>query len=321
MDENEEKKENENIEETESELENNITNDETDNDIQSDEQENYEDNQEENDENEENPSFDENAQSNIKKEKSKKIIDKLISLVILIVCICGLIYSGKMLYTWILNNIKSNSVINDVNEIAKVPDVEDDEDPGVRFGIDFEALTAYNSDVVGWIRIPRTSINYSVVQGRTNNDYLRHSIDGTWNEFGWIFMDYKNDPNFTDRNTIIYGHHIVSGLMFADLSYIYNNQLGNDVDIQIYRKDYRLLTYKVFSTYICDPESYYLSTVFANDEKYQEFLDTIKDRSVIDFHQSLTTDDTILTLSTCTTDAKRRIVVHAKLVSNVEMPR
>ena len=53
----------------------------------------------------------------------------------------------------------------------------------------------------------------------------------TWNEFGWPFLDYKNSPDFTDRNTVIYGHNIVSGLMFADLANIYNGSLGNDVTI------------------------------------------------------------------------------------------
>ena len=255
------------------------------------------------------------------KSKSGKIIDKIISLIILIVCICGLIYSGYKLYNWVLNNIKSNDIMNTVNDIAGVPDIDENEDPGVEFGIDFPGLIAYNPDVVGWIRIPKTSISYSIVQGESNNTYLRHSIDGTWNDFGWIFMDYRNRPDFTEKNTVIYGHNIVSGLMFADLSYIYSGVLGNDVDIQIYRSDYRLLTYKVFSTYMCAPENDYLRINFENDEAYSQYLNTMAGRSVIDFNQTVGVDDKIITLQTCTTDAKNRIIVHAKLVSNVEMPR
>ena len=258
-----------------------------------------------------------------KKEKSKKskLVDKIISIIILIVCIIGLVISGSMLWKWVQNNIESNKVMTEINDIAGISDIKEDEDPGAEFGIDFEALTAYNSDIVGWIRIPVTSVSYSLVQAENNNKYLRHSIDLTWNEFGWPFLDYKNSPDFTDKNTVIYGHNITSGLMFADLANIYNGSLGNDVTINIYRKDYRLLTYKVFSTYVYEPESYYLTTQFSNDEAYSTYLSAMMSRSVINFNQTVGVDDTIITLSTCTRDTKNRIVVHAKLVSNTEMPR
>lgn len=264
----------------------------------------------------------EETEVNEKKEKKgSKILDKLISLVILIVCTIGLIYSGKQLLNWLKNNVKSNDVINQVNDIAGVTDIEEDAAPGAEFGINFEALIAYNPDVVGWIRIPGTGVNYSLVQAEDNSKYLRHSIDLTWNEFGWPFLDYKNAPDFTDKNTVLYGHNIVSGLMFADVTNIYNGSLGTDVEIDIYRSDYRLLKYKVFSAYVYDPENYYLTTHFANDEQYSTYLNTMISRSVWNFNQDVSVDDTIITLSTCTSDAKRRIVVHAKLVSNTEMPR
>ena len=256
-----------------------------------------------------------------KTKKKKSTLDNIISAIILIVCICGLIYSGKMLYTWIMNNIESNNIMNDVNDIAGVSDIKEDEDPGAEFGLDFEALLAYNSDIVGWIRIPNTSISYALVQAEDNSKYLRHSLDLTWNEFGWPFLDYKNSPDFTDKNTVIYGHNIVSGLMFADLANIYNGSLGNDVTINIYRSDYRLLTYKVFSAYVYDPEMYYLTPNFADDEQYSTYLNTMSSRSAINFNQTVGVDDTIITLQTCTSDTKRRIIVHAKLISNVEMPR
>ena len=259
------------------------------------------------------------SQKSDKNTKKRKI--KIIDIIILIVCICGLVVSGSMLLKWLKNNIESNKVMTEINDIAGISDVDEDEDPGAEFGIDFEALIAYNSDVVGWIRIPGTSISYSLVQAEDNNKYLRHSLDLTWNEFGWPFLDYKNSSDFTDKHTVIYGHNITSGLMFADLANIYNGSLGNDVTINIYRKDYRLLTYKVFSTYVYAPESYYLTTQFANDEAYSTYLSAMMSRSVIDFNQTVGVDDNIITLSTCTRDTKNRIVVHAKLVSNTEMPR
>ena len=274
----------------------------------------------ENNKNQQNSS-EENVSNKKQKTKFGKFMDKFISIVILIVCLCGLAYSGNMLYKWILNNVNSNKVINGVNDIAGISDIKDDEDPGAEFGLNFEALLAYNSDIVGWIRIPRTSVSYSLVQSTNNSTYLRRSIDGSYNDFGWPFLDYKNSPDFTDKNTVIYGHNITSGLMFADLANIYNGSLGNDVTINIYRKDYRLLTYKVFSVYVCDPEQYYLNTYFSSNDIYGQYLSTIGSRSIINFNQMVGIDDTIITLSTCTSDSKRRIVVHARLISNTEMPR
>ena len=264
---------------------------------------------------------DEKRKGSKKEKKKSSVVDKIISIVILVVCIAGLIYSGRKLYTWFLNNIKSNKLITTVNDIAGVPNIGKDENPGAEFGIDFDALCAQYPDVVGWIRIPGTSISYSLVQAEDNNKYLRHSIDMVWNEFGWPFLDYRNAPDFSDRNTVIYGHNIVSGLMFADVSYIYNGILGTDVEIDIYRKDYRLLRYKVVSSYIVDPELYYTTTSFSSDAQYSEFLNAIMSRSSLKTNQTVGVDDTLITLSTCTSDAKQRIVVHAKLVSNEPMPR
>lgn len=264
---------------------------------------------------------DRKGKSGKKDKKKRSVADTIVSFVILIVCICGLVYSGSKLYKWLLNNINSNNVITEINDLAGVSDITKDQNPGAEFGINFEQLIAYNPDVVGWIRIPGTNVNYSLVQAEDNRKYLRHSIDLTYNDFGWPFLDYSNKPDFTDRNTVIYGHNIVSGLMFADLTHIYNGILGTDVEIDIYRKDYRLLKYKVFSAYVYDPEPYFLTTKFASDEAYNTYLNVMKSRSSINFNQDVGVDDNIITLQTCTSDSKRRIVIHAKLISNTEMPR
>ena len=271
---------------------------------------------------EDNPVTIENKEKK-KKEQSKagKIIDKIVTGIILIACICGLIYSLSKLFPWLLANVKTNGVVNDINTIAGVGDIPKDENPGVEFGINFESLLAMNPEVVGWIRIPGTTINYAIVQAEDNSKYLKTSLDGTWNQFGWPFMDYRNKANFTDKNTILYGHNIASGWMFADLTYIRNGYLGTDIEVDIYRKDYKLLRYKVFSVYETAPEPYYITTYFGDEELFSTFVNTLAQRSKYNFNQSVGPNDNILTLSTCTADAKNRIVVHAKLVSIEDMPR
>ena len=83
--------------------------------------------------------------------------------------------------------------------------------------IDFEELWALNEDVVAWLELPGTIINYPVAQGKDNNEYLRTLLDGTHHRFGTLFIDYRNEKDFSDENTIIYGHNIKAGDMFSIL--------------------------------------------------------------------------------------------------------
>lgn len=83
--------------------------------------------------------------------------------------------------------------------------------------VDFDALRAVCPEVVGWIYSEGTVINYPVVQGTDNSYYLKHLIDGTYNKDGSIFVDAGNRPGFADGNTIVYGHNMKDGMMFAEL--------------------------------------------------------------------------------------------------------
>lgn len=83
--------------------------------------------------------------------------------------------------------------------------------------IDFDGLSVINDDIVGWIRSIDNVIDYAIVQGSDNEHYLTHMFDKSYNKAGAIFMDYSNDPDFSDENTIIYGHNMKDGSMFAYL--------------------------------------------------------------------------------------------------------
>lgn len=95
----------------------------------------------------------------------------------------------------------------------------DDKDDGIKapIKIDFDALCKKNPDVIGWIYCKGTVINYPVLKGKTNDDYLHHDYTGEYNINGSIFVDAGNADGFLDSNTIIYGHHMNSGSMFAGL--------------------------------------------------------------------------------------------------------
>ncbi len=84
--------------------------------------------------------------------------------------------------------------------------------------VDFDALKQVNEDVIGWIYCEGTVIDYPVLQGEDNDLYLHHAYDGAYSVSGSIFVDSGNREGFVDSNTIIYGHHMKNGSMFASLS-------------------------------------------------------------------------------------------------------
>lgn len=180
--------------------------------------------------------------------------------------------------------------------------------------VDFNELKKINKDVKGQIKVNGTNVNYPFVQYSDNKYYLTHSFDKTYNNSGWLFMDYRN-KNMNNKNTIIYAHGRLEKTMFGSLldtlkSYWYNNK--NNHVIKISTEEENSL-WQIFSTYHIPTTSDYLQTNFENDKEYQEFLNTLKNRSSFNFNTDITYNDNILTLSTCY-KTKERMVVHAKLI-------
>ena len=214
-----------------------------------------------------------------------------------------------------INQIAESSIIDTVYiEISNEDDTETTQIPV--YELDFEKLFEINRSTVGWIKVPNTTIDYPVAQSSDNSFYLTHSFDKSWNSAGWIFADYRNKFDGTDKNIIIYGHNRMDSSMFATLSNTqksewYNNPTNKYITFTTPEKTY---VYEVFSVYTIKSETYYLSTDFANDNAYLEFLNTIKKRSIHDFGVTLFSFDSILTLSTCDATGKSRVILHAKQI-------
>ncbi|MCI8519588.1 MAG: class B sortase [Clostridia bacterium] len=237
----------------------------------------------------------------------KKTIAKFISLLFFIIVF---LYSSLTLSKWsIENNIAKRQNENLIKEIINVDTINS---PDLKHtNIDFEKLKQMNSDVVAWIRINNTNINYPVLQNKDNDYYLSHSLTKEDSVTGSIFLDYENNNSFTDKNTIVYGHNMKSGLMFADLHKFNNGKLGNDIIIDVYTPS-QTLRYKVFSVYISDVQK--LGINYFGGFTYKEFLEYIKSKSNIDFQANINENNNILTLSTCNTNSNNsRLLVHAIL--------
>ena len=186
--------------------------------------------------------------------------------------------------------------------------------------VDFEALRENGPDIIGWLNLPDTAINYPVTQTGDNEYYLHHLYDGTYNKVGCLFADYENQADFSDRNTIIYGHNMRDGSMFAALNE-YGGQSYYDGHPQMY-----LVTpdggyvMEVFSAFEAKPAESGSDTSpwrlsWKDDGAYTTWLSEMAGRSVIETDVTVTSSDKVLTLSTCTPGGKSRFIVMGKLAA------
>lgn len=162
-------------------------------------------------------------------------------------------------------------------------------------------------------------LNYPVTQTDNNEYYLNHLYDGTYNKVGCLFADYENRADFSDRNTIVYGHNMRDGSMFALLNR-YDEQSYFDTHRQMY-----LVTPKggyvmeIFAAFAAKPEESGNETSpwqlsWKDDGAYTTWLTAMKERSAVESDVTMTCSDKVLTLSTCTPGGTGRFLVMGKLV-------
>ena len=193
---------------------------------------------------------------------------------------------------------------------------EETEAPFVLYVPNFEQLWGVNQEVIGWIQIPGTKINYPIVQGSDNDYYLSHTVSGEENSGGAIFMDAAISRQFEDKNAIIYGHNLKSGAMFSRLNRYARKSFWNANRYIYITTPFGRDTYEVFSAYqtTADADIYYYG--FGEDQYYQDYLDRITSYSIFNAGISLGVEDTIITLSTCANDTTQRFIVHAKKITD-----
>lgn len=192
----------------------------------------------------------------------------------------------------------------------ELPPVVEEEDPyskepldeSLRFllEMDLEELRQTNADVLGWIHIPDTQLSYPLLQAEDNQTYLNKTWDGVNNSAGSIFLECKSQPDFSDFNTLVYGHRMKNGSMFGSLRN-YNKQeyLAEHPYVYITTDD-RVLRYEIFSAYEASVVSDTYRLYVEDEETKQAALEHFVSSSVLDSEQVPTTEDHILTLSTCT---------------------
>lgn len=208
------------------------------------------------------------------------------------------------------NNQIRNTIITDKKEEEDIP-----------FTVDFAKLKEMNNDAVAWLNIEDTDISYAVVQAEDNDYYLHRNLQKEYSFAGTLFTDYQNSSDFSDFNTIIYGHNMKNGSMFGKLKKYKDVNYYNEhpyIDLFI---DGQKLRYQVFSARDVDvttTKTYY--NVYGQSSLKQEMIDEWLSNTLYSTGVDVQPTDKVLTLSTCvdSLDDKYRFVVNAKLIETSE---
>lgn len=175
--------------------------------------------------------------------------------------------------------------------------MEEDSSPIV---VDFDGLQERNSEVCGWLYSPDTVISYPVVQAENNSKYLHKDIDLNYSSYGTLFTETNSERYFNNDNTIIYGHHMNDGSMFASIvNYARQNYYEKHPVIYLNTPE---INYRVdiFAAFLTDMYSDVYIPNFPTDEEMQAWLDAAVEQSAIETDITVLPGDKILTMSTCT---------------------
>ncbi len=248
----------------------------------------------------------------------KKRVVFITSICVLIVCVITL--AVYLAYPYLRPEPKFDDVSNSVDTAPSEVDIEKPENP-----IDFTTLKERNSDVIGWINIPNTKVDYPILQANESlpeSFYLYHNIDRDYEFAGSIYIQRLNQFDFSDPNTIIYGHNMKNGSMFASIHKFKDKTFFDENKyIYIYTPGH-ILTYEIFSAYRYDDRHLLYYFNFNDKAVFEDYLNTAKNPT--DYIRNtrpetqVTADDKIITLSTCITNDNYRYLVQGVLINDIE---
>ena len=256
-------------------------------------------------------------------QKKKKKSDVLLTIA-LIVAIAVFCYAAFNLYHIYTEYKKGTDEYNQIEEMAVTErDADSAEVAGPNaqlkppIEVDFDKLKSVNEDVVGWIYVDALpDISYPIVKGKDNQTYLHQTYEKNYNFAGTIFVDYENSGDFSDCNTLVYGHNMKNGSMFGHLKKFRE-------DDKLYKQDkyFWILTpernyrYEIITAYTTGVNSDTYTLFKGPGEEFEKYLEKIKGYSEIQTDDTdLTIKDRIVTLSTCTGNESTRFVVQGKRV-------
>lgn len=269
----------------------------------------------------------------VKRRLKKKFRIALI-VIILVASLTSLTISLLNIFKWNDDNNKTNKQIEEIEEVVNIEETNSEKEEIIEpkeeieesnpywdyikmslINVDFKELKKINNQTKGWIQVNGTNINYPFVQAKDNKYYLTRSFDKSYNDAGWLFLDYRNNINNLEKNTIIYGHSRLDKTMFGTLKNILKSSWVKNTDnyiVKLSTQTHNTL-WQVFSVYRIPTTSDYLQIDFETNEEFNNFANMLLKRSDYNFNTKVNENDKILTLSTCA-DNDKKVVLHAKLI-------
>ena len=263
----------------------------------------------------------EKRQKRSRQKKKNGLFDK-VTMVILVVAVCVFAFSLYQLVRTMVPYYSGGKEYDKLkNKAITVQEQTDDsgDDSGDTFKVDFDVLLQENPDTVAWIRFDEPSIiSYPVVKSADNKEYLTKTFSANDNKLGAIFMDMRNTSDFSDKNTMIYGHNMkIGGEMFSQLKEYEDESFYKEhPNFYIYTPDGNVATYQIYSVGVVKDTSEGYTYQFADDAAFASFLEATKASSLYDTGVEVGNDSQIVTLSTCTREGNDdRTIVHGVRVN------
>ena len=258
----------------------------------------------------------------------KEIGRKLVVIGAFMVFLCAL---GLLFYNMVFLSIKNTQLNGEIQRIAHGADRSDDNHaPDVEEGIDWDELKSINPEIVGWIYINDTKIDYPVLWHKGddmwNQFYLNHNYKGDWDSYGTIFRDYRCLEGTDSKNVVMHGHHMNDGSMFGNLM----NYAGMSGNLDFYKEapiiefdtpkangKYKIIS--IFKTNTLSSQGEFFNYLrccdFQNDKDFMNYVYNVRVRSLINCPVATNEDDELITLSTCSYEFTNfRTVVVARRV-------
>lgn len=230
---------------------------------------------------------------------------------------------------YIINHLEEGEEIKQESDLLNTIEIEETQVTPQKTErmLQVEKLQEQNSDIVGWIEVEGTNINYPVLQGEDNSYYMNHNYKKEENTYGSIFLDKDYDWSIPSSNLLLYGHNLQNGELFHDIlnykdkSYYEEHPVirftteKEDSEFEIISAFYSRVYYKSETNVF----RYYYFINADNEEEYNEFIENAKESSIYDTGKTAEYGDQLITLSTCsyhTEDGRFAVVARKNKSTN-----